>query len=283
MKAIEVKGLTKRYKSKTAVDDLSFAIEPGRIVGLIGPNGSGKTTTLKALTGQITFDGEVSICGMKSSSDRRHLMREVSYVADVAVLPRWATARQLISLMAGLHPRFDSSRARELLAKTNVDEGALVRNLSKGMVVQLHLSLMMAVDAKVLVLDEPTLGLDPLFRKEFYRQLLEDFVDEERTIIISTHQIDEIEHVVSDVIFLKDGKLALHDSMDNLAQRFQAVWVSPASVQAAMALKPIEQRTLFGKKVMLFEGRSEQELSGLGELQYPSLTDIFTSKMGASA
>lgn len=276
---IRVRNLQKRYRGAQAVRGISFDIQPGSITALIGPNGSGKTTTLKALTGQTDFDGEVTVCGIDAKNNRATLMEHVAYVADVAVLPGWACAEQLLDFMGGVHPKFNRELANRLLAKTQVPLRQPISTLSKGTVVQLHLALVMAIDAQVLVLDEPTLGLDPLFRKEFYRQLLEDYFDQGRTILLSTHQIEEIEHIVTDVLFIKEGSLVLQDSIERMGSRFKALWVTPPKAEAARALGPIEQRTVMGKQVMLFENKDTTELAELGELHAPSLTDIFTSKM----
>lgn len=281
---ISAKGLTKRYSRSTAVDSVTFDIEQGRIVGLIGPNGSGKTTTLKAILGLIPFEGQLSVLGLDPRKRRDELMESVSFIADVAVLPRWIRVRQVVDFVAGIHPKFDRTKAERYIANTKLTASMKVKEMSKGMVVQLHLALVMAVDSKLLVLDEPTLGLDIIYRKQFYRSLLEDYFDESKTIIITTHQIEEVEHVLTDLMFIRDGRIVLQESMDDLANRFIEVSVSPEAVQAATALKPIDSRTVLGQTTMLFDGVSREQLAVFGELRIPALADVFVATMkGVSA
>lgn len=276
---ITASGLHKQYGKRTALDNVSFSIEPGRIVGLIGPNGSGKTTTLKAILGLTSFDGQLSVLGMDPRQQRDALMNEVCFIADVAILPKWLKVSQAIDFVEGVHPRFDRSKAEKYLAQTKLDPNMKVKAMSKGMVVQLHLALVMAIDAHLLVLDEPTLGLDILYRKQFYQHLLEDYFDENKTILITTHQIEEVEHILSDLMFIRDGKIALALSMDEVTERFIEVMVDAASMPAALALQPVSQRAVFGKTIMLFDGVSRAQLANLGELRTPALADLFVATM----
>ncbi len=276
---ITASGLHKQYGKRTALDNVSFSIEPGRIVGLIGPNGSGKTTTLKAILGLTSFDGQLSVLGMDPRQQRDALMNEVCFIADVAILPKWLKVSQAIDFVEGVHPRFDRSKAEKYLAQTKLDPNMKVKAMSKGMVVQLHLALVMAIDARLLVLDEPTLGLDILYRKQFYQHLLEDYFDENKTILITTHQIEEVEHILSDLMFIRDGKIALALSMDEVTERFVEVMVDAASMPAALALQPVSQRAVFGKTIMLFDGVSRAQLANLGELRTPALADLFVATM----
>jgi ABC-2 type transport system ATP-binding protein len=279
---ITARNLTKRYGGVTALDGVSFDVQPGRIVGLIGPNGSGKTTTLKALLGLCRFDGDLSVLGMDPRTQRDALMNDVCFIADVAILPRWLRVQDAIDFVAGIHPRFDRAKAERYLAATKLAPRMRVKAMSKGMVVQLHLALVMAIDAKLLVLDEPTLGLDILYRKEFYQNLLEDYFDEHKTIVITTHQIEEVEHILTDVLFIRDGRIALAASMDEIGERYTEVMVHPQHTAAASALQPMTQRTVFGKSVMLFDGVSKQQLENLGELRTPSVADLFVASMKGS-
>jgi ABC-2 type transport system ATP-binding protein len=276
---ISAKGLSKRYGKSAAVDNISFDIPAGRIVGLIGPNGSGKTTTLKAALGLIPFEGELSVLGFDPRTQRDALMQDVCFIADVAILPRWLRVGEAIDFVAGVHPRFDRKKAERYLANTKLTPSMKVKEMSKGMVVQLHLALVMAIDAKLLVLDEPTLGLDILYRKQFYQNLLEDYFDEHKTIVITTHQVEEIEHILTDLMFIRDGKIVLSASMDELGERYTEVMVSGDKVNAANALQPIDQRTVFGKSVMLFDGVARDQLSALGETRNPSVADLFVATM----
>jgi ABC-2 type transport system ATP-binding protein len=277
---ITARGLRKAYKRTLALDNTSFSIPAGRIVGLIGPNGAGKTTALKALLGLTSVEGELSVLGKDPRSHRDELMNDICFIADVAVLPRWLKVREAIDFVAGVHPRFDRARCERFLSTTKLQPKQRVRELSKGMIVQLHLALVMAIDAKVLVLDEPTLGLDILYRKEFYQRLLEDYFDEQKTIIVTTHQVEEIEHILTDVMFIRDGRIVLTTDMEDIGERYTEVLVSADAVEAARALKPIDERALpFGKTVLLFDGVPRAQLTPLGEIRSPGLADLFVAIM----
>ena len=279
---ISARGLRKQYGKQVAIDGISFEIAPGRIVGLIGPNGSGKTTTLKAILGLTGFDGELSVLGRDPRVQRDALMDDVCFIADVAILPGWLRVADAIDFVAGVHPRFDRSKAERYLAHTKLSPKMKVKAMSKGMVVQLHLALVMAIDAKLLVLDEPTLGLDILYRKQFYQNLLEDYFDENKTIVITTHQIEEVEHILSDLMFIRDGKIVLASTMEEVGERYIEVMVGPQHVNPARALLPISERSVFGKSVMLFDGVARTQLAALGELRTPSLADLFVATMKGS-
>ena len=280
---VTAKGLRKAYKNSLALDNADFTIPTGRIVGLIGPNGAGKTTALKAILGLIPFDGELKVLGKDPRTERDALMNDVCFIADVAVLPRWITVDQAIEFVAGVHPRFDAARCREFLKGTQLKPRQKVREMSKGMIVQLHLALVMAIDAKLLVLDEPTLGLDILYRKQFYQRLLEDYFDEEKTILVTTHQVEEIEHLLTDVMFIQHGKVVLDAAMDTLGERYAEVLVDADKLDAARAQKPIDERSLpFGKTVMLFDGADPARLAELGETRTPGLADLFVATMKGS-
>ena len=276
---ISARGLTKRYGKATAVDGIDFDIPAGRIVGLIGPNGSGKTTTLKAALGLIPFEGSLTVMGLDPRTQRDALMQDVCFIADVAILPRWLRVRDAVDFVAGIHPRFDRARAERYIANTKLKPAMKVKEMSKGMIVQLHLALVMAIDAKLLVLDEPTLGLDIIYRKQFYQNLLEDYFDENKTIVITTHQVEEVEHILTDLMFIRDGRIVLAASMDEVGERYVEVMVPADKVNAANALQPIDQRTVFGKSVMLFDGVSRAQLSALGETRNPSVADLFVATM----
>ena len=276
---IAAKGLTKRYGKQLAVDNVSFDIPAGRIIGLIGPNGSGKTTTLKAALGLISFEGELKVLGLDPRTHRDELMEQVCFIADVAVLPRWLRVSEAIDFVAGVHPRFDRKKAERYLANTKLRPKMKVKEMSKGMIVQLHLALVMAIDAKLLVLDEPTLGLDILYRKQFYQNLLEDYFDEDKTIIVTTHQVEEIEHILSDLMFIRDGKITLSATMDEVGERFVEVMVPAENVAAAKALNPIDERLVFGKSVMLFDGVPRAQVAALGETRNVGIADLFVAKM----
>jgi ABC-2 type transport system ATP-binding protein len=276
---ITAANLSKKYGKQAALDGVTFTVEAGRIVGLIGPNGSGKTTTLKALLGLTQFDGELSVLGMDPRTQRDALMNEVCFIADVAILPKWLKVKDAIDFVEGVHPRFDRSKAEKYLAITKLNPQMKVKAMSKGMVVQLHLALVMAIDAKLLVLDEPTLGLDILNRKQFYQNLLEDYFDENKTIVITTHQIEEVEHILTDLMFIQDGRISLAATMDEVGERFTEVMVEPAFIAAANALQPMTQRTVFGKSIMLFDGVSREQLANFGELRTPSVADLFLATM----
>jgi ABC-2 type transport system ATP-binding protein len=276
---ISARGLRKAYKNKLALDGASFEVPAGRIVGLIGPNGAGKTTALKAILGLIPFEGELSVLGRDPRTQRDDLMNDVCFIADVAVLPRWIRVKEAIEFVAGVHPRFSRERCEAFLAPTRVKPAMRVRELSKGMIVQLHLALVMAIDARLLVLDEPTLGLDILYRKSFYEALLNDYFDENRTIIVTTHQVEEIEHILTDLVFIRDGKVALSATMDQVGERFAEVMVNPPQVEAARALAPLGERQVFGKSIFLFEGVDPDRLAALGEMRRPSVADLFVATM----
>lgn len=276
---ISARGVSKQYGRQRVLDDISFEIAPGRIVGLIGPNGSGKTSTLKAILGLGNFDGEMQVLGLDPRTQRDALMNDVCFIADVAILPRWIKVKQAIDFIAGVHPKFNRTKAEKYLANTKLTPDMKVRSMSKGMIVQLHLALIMAIDAKLLVLDEPTLGLDILYRKQFYQNLLEDYFDENKTIIITTHQVEEVEHILSDLIFIDDGKIVLETSMEQMAGRFVEVMVTPENMEKAVALQPIDQRAVFGKMVMLFDGVAQELLASLGETRIPGVADLFVASM----
>ncbi|MDH5833797.1 ABC transporter ATP-binding protein [Luteimonas kalidii] len=280
LRVVNAHGLRKAYKNKLALDSASFKIDAGRIVGLIGPNGAGKTTALKAMLGLIPFDGELSVLGRDPRTERDELMKDVCFIADVAVLPRWIRVREAIDFVAGVHPRFDRARCERFLANTQLKPKQRVREMSKGMIVQLHLALVMAIDAKLLVLDEPTLGLDILYRKQFYQRLLEDYFDEQKTIVITTHQVEEIEHILTDVMFIRDGRVVLDAPMEDVGERFTEVLVNADLAEAARQLGPIDERALpFGKTVMLFDGVPSSALAGYGETRTPGLADLFVATM----
>lgn len=277
---VDAHGLRKAYKNKLALDNTELKIEAGKIIGLIGPNGAGKTTALKAMLGLIPFEGQLKVLGRDPRTQRDDLMNDVCFIADVAVLPRWIRVGQAIEFVAGVHPRFDRARCERFLANTQLKPNMRVRELSKGMIVQLHLALVMAIDAKLLVLDEPTLGLDILYRKQFYQRLLEDYFDEQKTIIVTTHQVEEIEHILTDVMFIRDGKIVLDAPMENLGERYTEVLVGQDKAEAARALRPIDERSLpFGKTVMLYDGVPQQQLEALGETRTPGLADLFVATM----
>ena len=286
---VSARGLRKAYKNKVAVAGADFEIGAGRIVGLIGPNGAGKTTALKAILGLTPFEGELRVLGKDPRSQRDELMNDVCFIADVAVLPRWMRVREAIDFVAGVHPRFDRARCERFLANTQLHPKLRVREMSKGMIVQLHLALVMAIDARLLVLDEPTLGLDILYRKQFYQRLLEDYFDEDKTILVTTHQVEEIEHILTDVLFIRDGSIVLSAPMEDVAERYTEVLVGADALERARALGPIDERALpFGKTVLLFDGSlpdgapsgvTRAQLSALGETRNPGLADLFVAIM----
>lgn len=280
---VEARGVSKSFGKVRAVDNVDFSIEKGRIAGLIGPNGAGKTTLLKALLGLTDCEGSLTVMGLDPFRQRRQLMQNICFIADVAVLPRWIRVSQLIDFVESIHPNFSRERAEALLADTKIQSRSKVRELSKGMVTQLHLSIITAVDAKLLVLDEPTLGLDIIFRKEFYRNLLNDYFDDERTIIITTHQVEEIENLLTDVMFINDGRIVLDSSMESLPERFTELLVSESIADKARALKPIHEREVFGKKVLTFDGVSRDSLQEFGELRTPDIADLFVAKVKGEA
>jgi ABC-type multidrug transport system, ATPase component len=276
---ITASGLTKRYKSALALDNVSFQIAPGRIVGLIGPNGAGKTTALKAILGLTDFTGDLNVLGFDPRKQRDKLMGDVCFIADVAVLPRWIRVHEVVDFVANVHPRFDRAKCEAFLARTKLTPNQRVRQMSKGMIVQLHLALVMAIDAKLLILDEPTLGLDILYRKQFYQHLLEDYFDENKTIIVTTHQVEEVEHILTDLMFIRDGKIVLDADMDAVGERFIEVMVGADKADTARALKPLDERQVFGKSIFLFDGVERTKLEALGEIRRPSVSDLFVATM----
>ncbi len=276
---VTARGVTKRFGNVVAVDNVSFTIEEGKILGLFGPNGAGKTTLLKAVLGLTDCDGELSVLGYDPFRQRKELMRNICFIADVAVLPRWIRVRQLLDFVEATHPNFSRSRVEELLSRTKIMKESRVRELSKGMVTQLHLSIITAIDAKLLILDEPTLGLDIIFRKDFYANLLSDYFDEERTILITTHQVEEIENLLTDIMFINDGRILLDAPMDDLPGRFFELMTSGENADTARGLRPLYEREVFGKKVMTFENADRSRLENLGELRVPSVADLFVAKV----
>ncbi|MEM6511704.1 MAG: ABC transporter ATP-binding protein [Pseudomonadota bacterium] len=276
---VTARNVSKHFGATRAVDNVSFDIEQGKILGLIGPNGAGKTTLLKALLGLTDCDGELSVLGLDPFRQRRELMQNICFIADVAVLPRWIRVSQLLDFVESVHPNFDRKRAEELLNDTKIKRNSKVRELSKGMVTQLHLSIIAAIDARLLVLDEPTLGLDIIFRKEFYSNLLSDYFDENRTILVTTHQVEEIENILTDVMFIVDGKILLDSPMETIAEQYVELLAAGDNADKARNYKPIHERDVFGKKVMLFEGTDRSMLSPLGELHTPSIADLFVAKV----
>jgi ABC-2 type transport system ATP-binding protein len=280
MACIEARGLRKTYGSTVALDGVDLRVEEGRIVGLVGPNGAGKSTALNAMLGLTPYQGELTVLGRNPWTERDLLMNEVSFIADVAVLPRWIRVSQVLDYVAGVHPRFDRAKAEGFLARTNIRRTSKVRELSKGMVTQLHLAVVMAIDAKLLVLDEPTLGLDILVRKQFYDSLLNDYFDRSRTIVVTTHQIDEIQEVLTDVMFIDRGRIVFGCSMEAFESRYAEVMVHPDQVAAARALRPIHERQVFGRSILLFDGVDRPQLAALGEVRTPSIADLFVAVMG---
>jgi len=276
---IEARGLAKSYGAHRALDGVDFRIDSGRIVGLIGPNGAGKTTALKAVLGLTPFEGELRVLGLDPFTQRDALMRDVCFIADVAVLPKWLRVTQALDYVEGVHPRFQRATAEEFLRKTDIRMKSRVRELSKGMVTQLHLALILAIDAKLLVLDEPTLGLDLLYRRAFYDTLLNDYFDHERTILITTHQVEEIENLLTDVMFIQHGRLVLDAPVEQLATRFSQVLVAPDRAAQARALGPFHEREVFGRLAMTFDGRDPGQLAALGEVRTPSIADLFVARM----
>ena len=280
---VSARNVSKRFGSLRAVDNVSFDIEKGRIMGLIGPNGAGKTTLLKAMLGLTDCEGELSVLGLDPFRQRRELMQNICFIADVAVLPRWIRVSRLLDFLDSVHPNFSRSRAEELLRSTDIQASYKVRELSKGMVTQLHLSIITAIDAKLLVLDEPTIGLDIIFRKEFYSNLLNDYFDEERTIIITTHQVEEIENLLTDVMFINHGKLVLDTSMESIPETYVELLATGDNATKASQYRPIFEREVFGKKVLTFEGVSRDSLQGLGEIRTPDIADLFVAKVKGEA
>jgi ABC-2 type transport system ATP-binding protein len=279
---IEARGLRKSYGKTDALAGIDLTINEGRIVGLIGPNGAGKTTALKAILGLTAYEGSLSVLGLNPYEDRHRLMQEVCFIADVAVMPRWLRVNQAVDFVASIHPRFNRERADAFLAKTDIKPRSRVRELSKGMVTQLHLALIMAIDAKLLVLDEPTLGLDIIYRKKFYETLLNDYFDGNRTIVVTTHQVEEIQQVLTDIIFINHGRIALDCSMEDVETRFAEVMVNSDRLAEARALKPINERQMFGRGVFLYEGVDREQLAKLGEIHTPSIADLFVAKLSGN-
>ena len=283
MACIEARGLRKAFGTTVALDGVNLRVEEGRILGLIGPNGAGKSTALNAILGLTQFEGELRVLGRNPWTERDQLMRDVCFIADVAVLPRWMRVSQALDYVAGVHPRFDRAKAEGFLAKTEIRRASKVRQLSKGMVAQLHLALVMAIDARLLVLDEPTLGLDLLFRKQFYDSLLNDYFDRSRTILVTTHQVEEIQNVITDLMFINHGRIVLECSMEQFEARYAEVMVHPDHLAAAQALKPIHTRQLFGRSILLFDNVDRQQLAALGDVRTPGIADLFVATMGDKA
>jgi ABC-2 type transport system ATP-binding protein len=283
MACIDARGLRKAFGTTTALDSIDLCVEEGRILGLIGPNGAGKTTALNAILGLTPYQGELKVLGRDPWSERDGLARDVSFIADVAVLPRWLRVSDALDYVAGVHPRFDRTKAEGFLAKTTIKNRSKVRELSKGMVAQLHLALVMAIDAKLLVLDEPTLGLDILYRKQFYDSLLNDYFDRSRTIVVTTHQVEEIQDVLTDLMFINHGRIVLRCSMEEFESRYLEVMVSPEQIAAARTLGPIRERQVFGRSILLFDGVARQQLTALGEVRTPSIADLFVAVMGSNS
>src|SRR5437660_1078908 len=289
MPVIEARGLRKAFGTTVALDGVNLRVEEGRILGLIGPNGAGKTTALNAILGLTPYEGELKVLGRNPWTERGLLMRDVSFIADVAVLPRWIRVWQLLDYVEGVHPRFDRAKAEGFLAKTTIKHTSKVRELSKGMVTQLHLALVMAIDAKLLVLDEPTLGLDILFRKQFYDSLLNDYFDRSRTIVVTTHQVEELQHILTDLMFINRGRIVLSCSMEEFESRYMEVTVNPDQVATARALKPMYERQVFGRSILLFDLKRDrgtnqnierQQLAALGDVRKPSIADLFVAVVG---
>jgi ABC-2 type transport system ATP-binding protein len=285
MPVIEARGLRKVFGTTVALDNVDLRVEEGRILGLIGPNGAGKTTALNAILGLTPYQGQLRVLGRDPWAERDRLMRDVSFIADVAVLPRWIRVSQALDYVAGSHPRFDRAKAEGFIAKTDIRRASKVRELSKGMVTQLHLALVMAIDARLLVLDEPTLGLDILYRKQFYDSLLNDYFDRSRTILVTTHQVEDVQHVLTDLMFINRGRIVLDCSMEEFESRYLEVTVHPEQLAAARALKPIHERQVFGRSILLFDLVPDQvdrsQLAALGDVRTPSIADLFVALLGS--
>jgi ABC-2 type transport system ATP-binding protein len=285
MTCIEAHGLRKAFGTTIALDGLNLRVEEGRILGLVGPNGAGKTTALNAILGLTPYEGELRVLGRDPWAERDQLMRDVCFIADVAVLPRWIRVSQALDYVGGVHPRFDRAKAEGFLAKTTIQRSSRVRELSKGMVTQLHLALVMAIDARLLVLDEPTLGLDILYRKQFYDSLLNDYFDRNRTIVVATHQVEEVQHVLTDLMFINRGRIVFQCGMDELESRYLEVTVHPEKVAAARALKPMHERQAIGRSILLFDLMTldkvdRQQLAAFGDVHTPGIADLFVAVMG---
>ena len=283
MACIEARGLRKSFGTTIALDGVNLRVEDGRILGLIGPNGAGKTTALNAILGLIPYQGELNVLGRNPWTQRDQLMQDVCFISDVAVLPRWIKVSQVVDYVAGVHPRFDRAKAEGFLAKTTIRLASKVRELSKGMVTQLHLALVMAIDAKLLVLDEPTLGLDILFRKQFYDSLLNDYFDRSRTIVLTTHQVEEVQHVLTDLMFINRGRIVFDSSMEEFESRYLELVVKPEQLATARALKPMNERQSIGRSILLFDRADRQQLAALGEVRAPNIADFFVAVMGDQA
>jgi len=281
MACIEARGLRKSFGPTVALDNINLRVEEGRILGIVGPNGAGKTTALNAVLGLTPYQGELRVLGRNPWTERDRLMRDVCFIADVAVLPRWILVSQLIDYVAGVHPRFDRAKAEGFLAQTTIRADNKVRELSKGMVTQLHLALVMAIDAKLLVLDEPTLGLDILYRKQFYDSLLNDYFDRSRTIVVTTHQVEELQNVLTDLMFIDRGRIVLDCSMEEVESRYMEVMVHPDQIAAARGLRPIHERQMFGRSILLFDHADHTQLATLGDVRTPSIADLFVAVMGS--
>ncbi|HET8887921.1 MAG TPA: ABC transporter ATP-binding protein [Candidatus Angelobacter sp.] len=283
MACIEARGLRKSFGTTIALDGINFRVEEGRILGVVGPNGAGKTTALNAILGLVPYQGEMRVLGRNPWTERDQLTRDVCFIADVAVLPRWIKVSQALDYVAGVHPRFDRAKAESFLARTTIKKNSKVKQLSKGMVAQLHLALVMAIDAKLLVLDEPTLGLDLLYRKQFYDGLLNDYFDRNRTIVVTTHQVDELQNVLTDLIFMDRGRIVLDSSMEEIESRYLELTAHPGQVEAARSLKPIYERNVLGRSVMVFDRADRGQLSALGDVRTPGIADLFVAVVGDHA
>ena len=278
-----LEGVNKTFDGFKAISDLNFYMDEGELRVIIGPNGAGKSTALGAILGLIPYQGELKVLDRDPWKERDRLMTDVCFIADVAVLPRWARVSHLLDYVSGVHPRFDRAKAESFLAKTDIRHASKVRELSKGMVTQLHLALVMAIDAKLLVLDEPTLGLDILYRKQFYYSLLNDYFDRGRTIVVTTHQVEDVQHVLTNLMFINRGRIVLNCSMEEFESRYLEVMVNPEQVAAARAFKPIHERQVLGRSVLLFDRVDRQQLAALGEVRTPSISDLFVAVMGNHA
>jgi len=281
MSVIEARGLRKAFGTTVALDGVDLRVEEGRILGIIGPNGAGKSTALNAILGLTQYQGELRVLGRDPWEERDQLMRDVCFIADVAVLPRWMRVSQALDYVAGVHPRFDRAKAEGFLSKTNIKRKSKVRELSKGMVTQLHLALVMAIDARLLVLDEPTLGLDILYRKQFYDSLLNDYYDRSRTIVVTTHQVEDVQHVLTDLVFINGGRVVLNCTMEDCESRYLEVSVHPAQVEEARGLKPVHERRGLGRNILLFDLKTNpvdrERLVALGEARTPGIADLFVA------
>jgi len=282
MATIEARGLRKTFGTTIALNNVDLRVEEGRILGIIGPNGAGKTTALNAILGLTSYEGDLKVLGRDPWNSRDELMRDVSFIADVAVLPRWIRVSDLLDYVGGVHPKFDRAKSESFLAKTTIKHQSRVRELSKGMVAQLHLAIVMAIDAKLLVLDEPTLGLDILFRKQFYDSLLNDYFDHSRTIVVTTHQVEEVQDVLTDLVFINYGRIVLQCTMEELESRYAEVMVHPDHVAGARSLKPMSERQVFGRSILLFENVDRNQLAALGDVRTPSIADLFVAIMSNS-